>query len=482
MTSTKKQLISGVTYTAVSKYSGIFISLIVAAILSRLIVPEDFGIVAIAMVFITFFNTFSNLGIAPAIVQNKELEEKDLSEIFCFTIWIALILSVIFFFLSGLIASYYESPHLLSICRILSIQLFFATINIVPNSLFLKNKRFKFIATRNLIIQLIAGIIAIIAAFSGAGLYALLIAPVLTAVARFIIGIYVYPQKIEWTFGINAVRKIFAYSLYQFLFEMINYFSRNLDKLMIGKYLGMTPLGYYEKSYRLMMLPLQNITHVITPVLHPVLSDLQKNMSQISASYIKIVRFLAFIGFPLSVFLFFTAKEITLLIFGMQWTASVPVFQILALSVGIQMILSTSGSIFQAANDTKMLFVSGIISTLLTVTGLCVGLFIFKTLIAVAWGICISFVLNFVLCYVIMYRITLKVDMLSFWKQFISPLVISIISLIIMFFLNQLVRDYSLWMSLIIKSIAFFSIVLFYMQLTGEYNIKGKIKQIIQRK
>ena len=102
-----------------------------------------------------------------------------------------------------------------------------------------------------------------------------------------------------------------------------------------------------------MMLPLQNITHVISPVMHPIFADFQNDLSRLSDSYNKVVRFLAFIGFPLSVLLWFCSREIILIIFGEQWMPSVPVFQILSISVGIQVILSTSGSIFQAANDTK---------------------------------------------------------------------------------------------------------------------------------
>ena len=82
MSSTKKELLSGVFYTAIAKYSGIIISLVIAGILARLIEPEDFGVVAIATVIISFFGIFSDLGIAPAIIQNKELSENDLSNIF----------------------------------------------------------------------------------------------------------------------------------------------------------------------------------------------------------------------------------------------------------------------------------------------------------------------------------------------------------------------------------------------------------------
>ncbi len=95
--SLRKELIKGVSYTAFSKYLGLLISLIITAILSRLLSPADFGTVAIATVIITFFGIFSDLGIAPAIIQNKELEKKDLSNLFAFTVWLAIGISLLFY-------------------------------------------------------------------------------------------------------------------------------------------------------------------------------------------------------------------------------------------------------------------------------------------------------------------------------------------------------------------------------------------------
>lgn len=318
MSSTKKELLSGVFYTAIAKYSGIIISLVIAGILARLIEPEDFGVVAIATVIISFFGIFSDLGIAPAIIQNKELSENDLSNIFSFTLWLGIGISIIFFLCSWPISHFYQSDTLLSICQLLSLNLFFASANIVPNALLFRGKEFKFIAYRSLTIQIAGGSLAITAALMGAGLYALIINPILSSILLFLISFRKKPQKLSGTWGIQSMKKILSFSTYQFMFNVINYFSRNLDKLLIGKYMNMVSLGYYEKSYRLMMLPLQNITHVISPVMHPIFADFQNDLSRLSASYNKVVRFLAFIGFPLSVLLWFCSREIILIIFGEQ--------------------------------------------------------------------------------------------------------------------------------------------------------------------
>ena len=176
----KHQLFSGVFYTALAKYSGIIISLVVAGILARLLSPDDFGVVAIATVI-------TDMGISPAIVQHKSLTKEELSDIFSFTVWTGIGISILFFAASWLIADYYESGILRTLCQLLSVNLFFASANIVPGALFYRNKEFKFIAVRSFIIQIAGGAGAITAALCGAGLYALIINPILSSILIFVI-------------------------------------------------------------------------------------------------------------------------------------------------------------------------------------------------------------------------------------------------------------------------------------------------------
>lgn len=484
MNSTGKQLTTGVFYTAIAKYAGILVSLAVMGVLARVptISQADFGVMAIAAVIITFFGIFSDLGIAPAVIQYRDLEKKDLSHIFSFTVWSGAILSGLFFACSWLVAGYYEEPALLHICQWLSINLFFASANIVPNALLYKAKRFRFIAFRTLAVQTVCGTAAIVAALNGMGIYALLVAPIGSSILLFAVNFRQNPQQLRLTWGVESIRKIFSFSMYQFFFNLINYFSRNLDKLLIGKYMNMALLGYYEKSYRLMMLPLQNITHVISPVMHPVFADLQNNLKRLSDSYLKVVRILAFIGFPLSVLLFFGAREIVLIVFGDRWGPSVPVFQILSLSVGIQIVLSTSGSIFQAANSTRTMFISGVLSTVLNVAGIVLGIFVFQSLEAVAWCICISFTANFVQCYYLMYYKALRLSWVPFWKQFLSPIGLTVLLSAALYFAGAGLSGTPLVWSLAVKGLIFLTVGLGYIQWTGEYDIAGRIRRIINKR
>lgn len=182
----------------------------------------------------------------------------------------------------------------------------------------------------------------------------------------------------------------------------------------------------------------------------------------------------------LCLYYFGSQQEAVLIVFGDQWINSIPVFQILSLSVGIQIILSTSGAIFQAANATKLLFISGLLSSILNVSGILIGIFIFNSLIAVAWCITITFTMNFIQCYYIMYRYTLKTSIINFVKQFISPIILSIILFSILLFISQLITISNIFISALFKSLIFMLIYSLYIQLTKEIDICGKLKNKIR--
>lgn len=455
MSNIKQQMMSGVFYTAVAKYSGIFISLGVMAVLARLLTPDDFGVVAISTVFINFFNIFTNIGISSAIVQFKDLTKKEINEIYMFTIWSGILLSALFAASAPFISSYYNDSRLLSITLWLSLNLFFSSASIVPNALFLKDKDFRFIAWRTLAIQVITGLLSIIIALMGAGLYTLLIQPIFSSLLLYLISIKRYPQSFMLSSGFNSLKKIWGYSVYQFLFNIMAFFIRNLDKMLIGRYISMAALGYYEKSYRLMSLPVQNLTYVVSPVLHPFLSDYQQSKEKLGEINERIVRFLGFIGFPLSIGLYFCADELILLFFGEQWIASIPAFRILALSCGFQITMSSSGSFFQSNNDTRSLFICGMFTAIVTCTGFVICILSFPTLEGFAWSMLISYFLSFIQCYWQLYHHSLKRSLDYLIKQLISPLSVTLCIGIVLWVINPLISNVtSLWLSLCIKGLA----------------------------
>lgn len=471
MTNLKHQLFSGVMYSALSKYAGLFISLAVTGILARLLPPSDFGTVSIATVLIQFFSVLANAGIASAIIQHKELGRRDINEIYMATLWIGGALSVLVFALAGPAAAFYHDPRLLPLCRWLSASLFLSAASVVPNTLFYKEKRFRYIARRTLAIQAVTGIFAIGTALSGMGIYSLLVQPLLSNLLIYMTALKSYPQQWLWTTGINSLKRIGRYSLYQFLFDTTGYFTRNLDKLLVGKFMGMQPLAYYEKSYRLMTLPLQNVTYVITPVLHPLLSDYRDDAGRLAEVNGRISRLLAFIGFPLSALFFFSAPEWVICFFGSQWQASVPLFRILSLSVGFQLVLSSSGSFYQAGGYTKGLFLCGLFGAAATMASVLCGIFLWGSLSGTAVCMVVASLACFVQCYWLLYRRLFRCSLHRFYRQLAAPFLLGVGIAALLWLFSFVCGNWPLLVSLIVKSALSLLAVIGYLHLTGEYPV-----------
>ena len=476
----RKELISGVIYTGIGKYSSLLISLIITAILARLLSPNDFGIIAIATVIITFFNLISEIGIAPAIVQYKELSKEDISNIFSLTVYIGLIISILFYYLSPYIAYFYNNSTLANMLQWLSINLFFATLNIVPNSMFYRDKKFKFISIRTFCIQLIVGIISIIAALYGLGVYSLIISPIMSSLMIFIISYKYYPQKFQLLININPIKKIFNFSIFQFLYNIIGYLTRNLDKILIGKYLDMNSLGYYEKSYRLMMLPLSNISNVINPVLHPIFSDYQNQVDEMENKYTKLIVFLGYIGIYISIVLYFCSENIILIIYGDQWINSIDVFKILALSIPLQMIMSPCGAIYQATNSTKIMFYFSVISIFTTILGFILSIIIWKSTIAIAYSFTLSVIINCIIGYYTIYKFIFKKKFAIFIRNFSHPIILYILLFITLLIYNKYLHINNIYISLI--AIATFTLLfeISYIHHFKIYEIKNLKRYIIK--
>lgn len=437
MSSIRQDLFRGVFWSAVEKYSGLVVSIIVTMVLARLLSPKEYGVAAIATVIISFLQMFCTMGIGPAVIQ-KELNPKELDSIFTFSLVIGVIMTTLFFFAAIPISDFYGNEQLRPVCQILSVQLLFAAVNMVPSALMAKDKRFKEIAKRTLILQLLTGVVSVFAAWKGAGVYALLISPVVTAIGIFIWNRCYYRVNIDWKFDMRPMKRIFSYSSYQFLFEFSNYFSRNLDKLIIGRVIGVDALGIYEKAYRLMQLPMQNVTAVINPVLQPVLRGLQDDKADLARKYVKIVKFVATISFPTGVILASMSREIICIFFGDRWDAAIPIFSILALSLPLQMILSTSGAIYLICGNTQMQFWLGIRNTATTVVGFLVAAFVFGTLESIAWAWTVTLVLNFIFTYWLMYRYVLRQPIRQMLVELVYPAIVAVVLALLFLLLNNI--------------------------------------------
>ena len=359
---------------ATARYSTLLLGTLFSAILARILSPEDYGIVAVTVVFTSFFGLLSDLGMGSGIIQNKELDQDDIGSIFAFSLRLALVLAGAFALFSIPMSMFYGNRTYIPVGILLAVSLFFNTMNVVPNALLLKKKEFKSVAIRILCACVISGIIGIGLALAGLKYYALILQSIVNS--AFIFGWNYLSTRPPLARKVQreSIEKIRSYSGFLFGFNLINYFARNTDNLLIGKVMGPAQLGYYDKAYKLMLYPVNNLTHVITPVLHPILSEHQTDKQYIYDKYTQVVRVLSLLGAFITPFCWFASEEIVLILYGGQWGAAIPCLKWMSLAMWAQMVASSSGTIFQSLGDTKRQFMCGFINAVLIVCCIIVGL------------------------------------------------------------------------------------------------------------
>lgn len=449
--------------TAASKYTAVIVQLVFSFVLARILTPEDYGIVAITTVFTGFFTILSDMGIPNGIVQDKTLSENEINGIFNFTLKLAALLALGFSFFSIPLSKLYKQPVLFPIGLLLAISLLFSTMNMVPNALILKDKQFVLIAKRNIFIPIITSIVTLVLAFAGWKYYALVMQSILRNAIFFALNYRtcakyysLKPQKDKNHRGLNKIKN---YSMFQFAFNIVNYFTRNLDNLLVGKFFGAAPLGFYDKAYKLMSYPQGYLTDAITPVLHPILSEYQNDKRLIYEKYLNILKLLSLMGIFVEIYCHFSAKEIIGILYGDQWYNAVPYFEMLALSVWAQMLCGTSGSIFLSAGDTKRMFTTGMITTGITIAAISLGV-AKQDLIIMSRNVALAFNAHFLVVMFVLICRTLKQNYLLFLKNFLPELLMFITMFLCGTFINKNISINNILVSAIVKFILLGSLYL----------------------
>lgn len=456
---------------ACGKYSNVIIQLIINMILARLLVPEDFGIVAIITVFTNFFLILSDMGIGTGIIQLKCLDYNDYNSIYSFSFYLGVVLSFAFCVLGIPIAFIYSEKILMKLCCFLSFSVFFNTINMVPNAILLKNQDFIIVAVRTVFVNIVAGIITVILALLGFKYYSLIINSILISVMTFIVTIQRTKLKFKLKFSYESVKKIKSISSYQFAFSFVNYFSRNLDNLIIGKAFGSNALGYYDKAYKLMTYPNSMLTGVLSSSLHPILSNYCDKPNIIFEKYVKLLKTIMLFGIPIALVCFTASKEIVCLFYGTKWIESHIILRYLSLSVLFQMCLSSSGAIFQSIGRTDLLFKTGLINTLILISCMLCGLFLFNTTEAIAIFVSLGYISSFFVTYFAMAKYGFFYKSTVFFSNLKDYLIIYLSMLILINTISDL-NNSNIMVSFLLKVLVIS--IIYFLFILIDYRVKKK--------
>ena len=348
--------------------------ILISAILARLLVPSDFGLIAMVTVFSSFVAIFSDFGLTSAIVQKKEVSDEALSSTFWINVCLGALLTIALAASAPLIAAFYSQPTLTPLVVFISTTFFIASFSNVQSGLLMKRMNFKALAVINICAIGISGPIAVLLTFSGYGVWSLAWYTVLSTLIMVVLT-WIYARWIpHFLLGLRHMRGLLRFGANLTGFSFVNYFALNMDNLLVGRFLGSGPLGFYNLAYTLLVFPASNISSVVARVMFPALSIIQHDKQAVREAIVTATRYIAAVSFPLMIWVLVTAPQLIRVIYGPKWISAIPLVQILALTAAVQSILAAVGLTYMSQGRTDILFKWSIVSTSVFSISFAVGL------------------------------------------------------------------------------------------------------------
>lgn len=423
-----------------AQFAKLFLQIISNVALARLLTPDDFGLVAMVMALSTFMVLFKDLGLSQATIQQKEITHEQINTLFWVNTFFSLLLVVSLWFFSPYVSIFYDDVRLTDITMVFSLGILFGGISAQHQALLRRDMKFKVLSAIDIVSMAIGVLSSVALAFIGVGYWALVALNLVPAMVTFI-GVWWFsnwrPSKPE--FSLDALPML-KFGGYMTCYGFVNYFSRNLDNILIGWKYGADSLGNYSRAYSLLLLPIGQITAPLTGVAVPALSRLREDEVRYCNFYYKIVKIIAYLTMPLIIFMCVLSEELVLLVLGEQWNYAAQLFRYLAFAAFWQPVTNSVGWIYVSLNKPRSMLVWGVISTSI------MSLFFVLGLPYGAEGVAIGYSLSMWLLVIPIFMYAFKSTPLSLRRLLFEikyPLIISFFLALILSFVKLKFQSYN---------------------------------------
>lgn len=381
----RNRTISGVRWSVIAKIIQQFLSFFTVAILAHLLSPAAFGLIGMVLVVTNFVEIFKDLGTSTAIIQREEISQELILSIFWTNLFFGILFTLIMVIIAPIIAIFFHEPGITLIMRVMSFSFIFSVLSVVPQALLIREMSFRRLAFIENVSYLIGAGIGVGMALSGWGVWSLVIQSLSRVFSMAIFLWLLNPIIPHLRLSLNSLKPIASYSLNLSGFNLLNYFIRNADNMLIGRYLGSTSLGFYSLAYKWMLLPVYYISGVVGNVFFSAFSKIQNDNIKFSRVYLHLCASIGLVTFPLLLGMVALAKPLVFVALGPKWDLVVPLLMILS-SIGLfQTIGTTVGSIYLAKGRTDLMLKWGLMASVSYLISFGIGL---------RWG-----VLGVALCY-----------------------------------------------------------------------------------
>lgn len=327
--SVKRKTISGLIWSFTDLMANQGIQFILQIILARLLLPEHFGLIAMISVIIAISNSIIDSGFTQGLIREKKPTQEDYSTVFYFNLFMALAIYIVIYISAGVISDFFRETRLIPILKVLSLVLIINSFGIIQRVILIKNVDFRTQTKINVVAGVLSGIIALIYAVKGYGVWSLVIR---TLTMQFIQTLLLWFSN-KWVpsliFSLDSFKRLFGFGSKLLVSGLIDTIYNNIYSIIIGKLFSSAELGYYTNAVKLRDVASQSITTSIQRVTYPVLSGMQENEENLKYGFRKIIRTASFINFPIMLGLSAISNPLIYLFFGNKWADSILYFQLL---------------------------------------------------------------------------------------------------------------------------------------------------------
>ncbi|MFZ8723732.1 O32 family O-antigen flippase, partial [Escherichia coli] len=361
-------------WVGLSQITKIFVQVVALVGFSRILQPGEYGIMAMAAVISNFAIIFRDLGTGSAIIQKKKIDDGFLSSLFWMNMIVGGGIMIIIMIISPLVAVFFHESQLTYVLILLSISFPLASLGIIHQSYLERNNKFSQVCFVEMISAIFALGIGIATALLGGGVYSLVIMTVIQTLISSVGFWFVSNWTPSFSFDKKDINDVLNFSGNLTLFNLVNYFSRNSDNMIIGHYFSTSILGAYSLAYRIMLFPLQSLTSVASRSLYPVISRMKNNNEgNVTDLYLRTLSFISIFTLPLMAGLWLLSDSFVSVVFGEKWILVSSILFWLAPTGFIQSLVSTTGTIYMAYGKVGLLFKLGVFSSFLQIFAFIVG-------------------------------------------------------------------------------------------------------------
>jgi PST family polysaccharide transporter len=342
------EVVHGVKWSFVSQAWRQVVQLAMMLALARLLPPEDFGLFGMAAVAVNFVMQFKDLGTGSALIHRERLTDDLVSTVLWATVGFAVAALLLVALLAPLIADFFGDARLVAILSASMAGILFAAPGAVFQSLLERAMMFRRAALVEVLAVTVAAVLALWLAWTGFGVWALVVLSLATSVLSGIGMAVAVRWRPHLVFRASALKSLAGYSGSVLGFSFVNYWVRNADNALVGRYLGSLALGYYSLAYRAMLSPLQSVSSVVARVAFPAMSRMRGDVARTAAAYRRVMRLVAFVAFPVMAVAMGCAVPLTVTVLGTKWAPVAPILMWLAPVGMVQSVGATVGVVFQS--------------------------------------------------------------------------------------------------------------------------------------